>query len=89
MLKIIERFEKVENKADRYQIASEEYLASLRDLTGTRGSQLVTKRLILTLAGSKGDLIDDYNNQGKNTRCLMKESKLTCLEVLRNECVGN
>ena len=79
----------MENKADRYQIASEEYLASLRDLTGTRGSQLVTKRLILTLAGSKGDLIDDYNNQGKNTRCLMKESKFTCLEVLRNECVGN
>ena len=61
----------------------------MRDITGTRKSQLVTKRLVLALAGSKGDLVDDYNNIGKNTRCLIKESKLTCLEVLRNECVGN
>ena len=89
MLRIIERFEKLENRDDRYKIASEEYLASLRDLTGTKKSQLVTKRLVLALAGSRGDLVDEYNNQGRNAECLAKESKLTCLEVLRNECIKN
>ena len=89
MLEIIEKFEDLENVNDRYQIASKEYLASLRDLKGTRKSQLVTKRLILALAGSKGDLDDEYNIKGENTKYLAKESKFTCLEVLRNECIKN
>ena len=86
MLKIIERFERLENKADRYQVASEEYLASLRNLTRTRKSLLVTKRLVLALAGSRGDLVDEYNIKGRNIKCLVKESKLTYVELLRNEC---
>lgn len=48
-LKIVERFEQFESKSIRYQIASEEFLASLRE----NKSHLVTERLVLTLAGSK------------------------------------
>ncbi len=88
-IKIIERFEKLENKPDRYQIASEEFLASLRDLKEKRESQLITDRLVLTLAGSKGDLTDEYNNKGKDARCLVMDSKLICLEILRNEWIEN
>jgi hypothetical protein len=40
-------------------------LASLRDPKETR---IITERLILTLAGSKGDLIDEFNNEGKNAK---------------------
>lgn len=82
-LKIVERFEKFKGKSTRYQIASEEYLASLRE----NEPQLVTDRLVLTLAGSKGNLVDEYNNKGKNTMCLKNKSKLVCLEILRNEWV--
>lgn len=70
----------MENIPDRYQIASEEFLAALKDLKETRRSQFVTERLVLTLAGSKGDLTDEYNNKGKDTLMILKQDyTLLCL----------
>ena len=54
----------------------------MRDPEETR---IITERLVLALAGSKGDLIDEYNSEGKNAKCLAPDSKLMCVELLSGE----
>ncbi len=85
LLHILERFETLENTL----VASEEYLASIRYLMETQDTQFFAQRMYLTTAGSNGKLVDEYNDIGKDTRCLVPDSKLMCLELLRNEWIEN
>lgn len=85
-LRIVEKFEE---GADRYRVASQEYLASMKDFKDerkeTKNSQVFMERMLLTLAGSKGNLSDDYNGSGTDVQCLVPTSKAECLKILRNE----
>jgi len=81
-MKYLKKIDKKKKEKKRKQIKKTEDKKS-------RKSQIFMERMILTIAGAKGSLADEYNTKGKDTRCLVKESRFICLEVLRNECLGN
>ena len=85
MLEIIERFERLEVRSDRYQIASEEILVSIKFLEEKKDSQLFIDRMLLTNSGIKGTIVDEYNTIGCRAQCLVPAEKSQYLKILRSE----
>jgi len=84
--KIVERLfvSRPDNKT-LFQVACEELMTSMRFLKDTKDSQFVMRRMLLIIASLKDSPDDEYNNIGENGQCLMHDSKLKCLEILKNE----
>lgn len=72
-----------------FQLACEELLTTMKFLEKTGDSQFVMNRMLLIISSLNEYPADGYNNIGDDAQCLMQDSKLRFLEILRNEFIPN